>query len=220
MTSKAGQTLVWDWTVRLFHWLIVLLIPLMWWTAEEGMMDWHRRLGLTLFALVLFRLIWGFAGTWTARFVPLIKRLGSFPTYVRDLIARRNTPSFGHSPVGTLAVFALLTALSIQVGTGLFSVDVDGLESGPLAILVSFKTGREIADFHELNFDILVALIALHIIAVAIYRFVLKDDLVRPMVTGRRSDVEPVSVVKIRPVALIVSVAIAAAGLYVVMNAG
>ncbi|WP_109354162.1 cytochrome b/b6 domain-containing protein [Sphingorhabdus sp. EL138] len=220
MTADTAQTLVWDWTIRLFHWLIVLLIPLMWWTAEEGMMDWHRRLGLTMFALVLFRLIWGFVGTWTARFVPMIKRLGSLSAYVRDLFVRRNNPSFGHSPVGSLAVFALLTALSIQVGTGLFSVDVDGLESGPLAILVSFKTGREIADFHELNFDILVALIALHIIAVAIYRLVLKNDLVRPMVTGRRDDVEPVSVVKIRPVAFIISMAVVAGSVYAVMNAG
>lgn len=220
MTSEAAQTLVWDWTVRLFHWLIVLLIPLLWWTAEEGMMDWHRRLGLTMLALVLFRLVWGVIGSWTARFVPMIRRLGSLPTYVRGLIARQNGPSFGHSPVGSLAVFALLAALSIQVGTGLFSVDVDGLESGPLAILVSFKTGREIADFHELNFDILAVLIALHIIAVAIYRFVLKDDLVRPMINGRRSDVEPVSTVRIRPVALIASVVIVAASLYTVINAG
>ncbi|WP_108812341.1 cytochrome b/b6 domain-containing protein [Sphingorhabdus sp. Alg231-15] len=220
MTSDAAQTLVWDWTIRLFHWLIVLLIPLLWWTAEEGMMDWHRRLGLTMFGLVLFRLVWGIAGSWTARFLPMIRRLRSLPAYVSNLIARRNRPSFGHSPIGTLAVFALLTALCIQVGTGLFSIDVDGLESGPLAILISFKTGREIADFHELNFDILVVLIALHIIAIAIYRFVFKDNLIRPMVTGRRGDVEPVSAVKVQPVALIASFAVVAASLYLVVNAG
>ncbi len=220
MTAGTAQTLVWDWTVRLFHWLIVLLIPLMWWTAEEGMMDWHRRLGLTLFALVLFRLVWGVMGTWTARFVPMIKRLGAVPGYVRDLFAGRHSPSFGHSPIGSLSVFALLAALSIQIGTGLFSVDVDGLESGPLAILISFKTGRDVADIHELNFDILVILIALHIAAIAVYQFVLKANLVRPMVTGRSSDVEPESTVTVRPVALLASVAIVAASLYAVMNAG
>ncbi len=59
MAAARKPVLVWDWTVRLFHWLIVLLIPLMWWTAEEGMMDWHRRMGTTLLALVIFRLIWG-----------------------------------------------------------------------------------------------------------------------------------------------------------------
>lgn len=220
MTAGTARNMVWDWTIRLFHWLLVLAIPLLWWTAEEGMMDWHRRLGLTMFFLILFRLVWGVVGTWTARFMPMIRRLGSLPTYVRALFARQHKPSFGHSPIGTVSVFVLLAALCIQVGTGLFAVDVDGLESGPLSILISFKTGRELADFHELNFDILVILIALHITAIAVYRFVFKDDLVKPMVTGHRSDVEPVSEIRVRPVPLLASAAIAAIGVYVVVNAG
>ena len=220
MTDHKAQIIIWDWTIRLFHWLIVLLVPLMWWTGEEGMMDWHRRLGLTLFALVLFRLIWGIIGSWTARFVPMIKRLGAVPGYVRDLFAGRHSPSFGHSPIGSLSVFALLAALSIQVGTGLFSVDVDGLESGPLAILVSFKTGRDIADIHELNFDILVILIALHIAAIAVYQFVLKANLVRPMVTGRRSDVRASSDVSVRAIPLLFSISLTAICLYAVINVG
>lgn len=183
-------------------------------------MDWHRRLGLTMFSLIMFRLVWGITGTWTARFVPMIRRLRHVPSYVGDLLARRHSPSFGHSPIGTLSVFALLAALCVQVGTGLFSVDVDGLESGPLAILISFKTGRELADIHELNFNILITFIALHIAAIAFYRLVLKDHLIRPMVTGRRSDVEPLTEIKVRPVALLATVAIVAASLYAVLNAG
>ena len=163
---------------------------------------------------------WGVIGSWTARFVPMLKRLGSVPRYVRDLFTGHHKPSFGHSPIGSLSVFALLAALSVQVGTGLFAVDVDGLESGPLSILVSFSTGRDIADIHELNFDILVALIALHIAAIAVYRLVLKDNLIRPMITGSRSDIEPVSAVNVRPAALIASIAIVAGSLYAVMNAG
>jgi len=220
MTDNKAQTIIWDWTIRLFHWLIVLLIPLLWWTAEEGMMDWHRRLGLTMFALILFRLIWGVVGTWTARLLPMIRQLGSLRSYVRDLLARKHRPSFGHSPIGTLSVFALLGALSIQVGTGLFSVDVDGLESGPLAILISFKTGRDLADIHELNFDLLTILIALHIAAIAFYHFVLKANLVRPMVTGRRSDVQASSDISVRPIPLLSSVVITAICLYAVINVG
>lgn len=220
MIGDKPQTIIWDWTIRLFHWLIVLLIPVMWWTAEEGMMDWHRRLGLTIFALIIFRIIWGVVGTWTARFVPMVRRLQLLPSYVRDLFARRNKPSFGHSPIGTLSVFALLAALCTQVGTGLFSVDVDGLESGPLAIFVSFKTGRELADIHEFSFDILVVLIALHIAAIALYRLLLKNDLVRPMVTGHRSDVTASTEIKVRPVPLLVSISLTAICIYAVINAG
>lgn len=183
-------------------------------------MDWHRRLGLTMFSLIVFRLVWGIAGAWTARFLPMARQLRHVPSYVRDLLARKHTPSFGHSPIGTLSVFALLAALCVQVGTGLLSVDVDGLESGPLAILISFKTGRELADIHELNFNILVTFIALHIAAIAFYRLVFKDHLIRPMVTGHRSDVEPLAEIKVRPVALLASITIVGVCLYAVMNAG
>lgn len=149
-------------------------------------MDWHRRLGLTMFGLVLFRLIWGFIGSWTARFLPMVQRIGLLPSYVGKLRNRQYGPTFGHSPLAVLSVFALLLALATQVTTGLFSVDVDGLESGPLAVLVSFDTGRQFAEIHEFNFNLLAALIGLHIVAIAIYHFVVKDRLVRPMITGRR----------------------------------
>lgn len=153
-------------------------------------MDWHRNLGLTMFGLVLFRLIWGGIGSWTARFAPMLRRIGSLKPYIGQLRRREHRASFGHSPLAVLSVFALLAALVIQVTTGLFSVDVDGLESGPMAVLVSFETGRQFADIHELNFNFLAALIALHIAAITFYHFVLKEKLVGPMITGRRSRVD------------------------------
>lgn len=187
MTAYSPRILVWDLAIRLVHWLMVVLVPLLWWTAEEGYMDWHKSLGLTMFGLVLFRLIWGLIGTWTARFVPMARRIGSLKSYIGRLRNGDYSASFGHSPLAVFSVFALLLALATQVTTGLFSVDIDGLESGPLAVLVSFDTGRLFAEVHEFNFNMLAALIGLHLAAIAIYHFVLKENLVGPMITGRRS---------------------------------
>jgi len=187
MTTEPARILVWDGAIRLVHWLMVILVPLLWWTAEEGHMDWHRSFGLTMFGLVLFRLIWGLIGTWTARFASMVKRIGSLTSYVAKLRNRESGASFGHSPLAVLSVFALLLALATQVSTGLFAVDIDGLESGPLAVLVSFEAGRQFAEVHEFNFNLLAALIGLHVAAIAVYHFVLKEKLVGPMVTGRRS---------------------------------
>lgn len=224
MSADKTTTLVWDWSVRLFHWLMVLLIPLMWWTAEQGFMAWHKRLGLFLFGLIVFRLFWGIAGAWTARFLPMIARLKSAPAYARELFKGRHSPSFGHNPMGVLSVMALILTLSVQVGTGLFAVDVDGLESGPLGALVSFDAGRQLAEIHEQSFNILVAFIVLHIAAVAVYRFVLKDDLIKPMVTGRRprEDFEDASLPKnrLRPVVFTLCAGLAAASVYIVTNIG
>ncbi|MEM8918821.1 MAG: cytochrome b/b6 domain-containing protein [Pseudomonadota bacterium] len=224
MTAETRSVLVWDWPVRLFHWSIVLLIPVLWWTAEEGYMDWHRRCGLTMLGLVIFRLMWGIAGSWTARFWPMLRRVSGIPDYLGELRPGAHRPVFGHNPMGVLSVFAILLMLSLQVGTGLFTVDVDGLESGPLATMVSFKTGREFADFHELNFDLLSIFILLHIVAILTYRFWLKDHLIGPMIGGRRpeTDFAPNTVVpnRFNPFLLVFSIIIAAGSVYAVMNAG
>ncbi len=217
------RIVVWDWAVRLVHWAMVLILPLMWWTAEQGWMDWHRRLGLTLFTLVVFRLAWGIAGSWTARFVPMLKRLGAAPAYARHLFSRKEHATFGHSPVGSLAVFAMLLALCTQIGTGLFAVDVDGLESGPLSRLISFDQGRQSADIHEFNFNIVVGLVALHLVAVTFYVVVLRDNLIGPMVSGRRPrdafSPDPLPKIGVGPISLLVSAGLAAGCLYAVLNA-
>lgn len=187
MNSVAARIRVWDWTIRLFHWTLVVLIVALWRTAETGAMDWHRRLGLITMGLLVFRLYWGVAGPQTARFSSFIKGPRAIFAYLSKLRRRPYAPAFGHNPVGALSVAALLLALLAQIGLGLFAVDVDGLESGPLARYVSFEFGRAAAELHELVFNILVALIALHVAAVVSYLLVLKTNLVRPMMTGQRN---------------------------------
>jgi cytochrome b len=59
----------------------------------------------------------------------------------------------GHNPLGALSVIALLLAMATQVALGLFAVDVDGIESGPLSHLVSFDTGRTCAKLHHQPVD-------------------------------------------------------------------
>jgi len=191
MTLSDGRVRIWDASVRLFHWLIVVLVPLMWWTAEQHHMDWHRRIGLAIVFLVSYRLIWGLAGPVTARFAPMVRRLGGLVGYVRSVTQPPHKSglgaSFGHNPLGILSVFALITALSVQATTGLFSSDVDGLVSGPLSVWISFDLSRQFSEIHETNFNILVGLIALHIAAIAVHRFYLRENLIGPMLTGQRA---------------------------------
>ena len=75
----------------------------------------------------------------------------------------------GHNPLGALSVLALLGLLLAQIVLGLFAVDVDGIESGPLSTYVSFDTGRVAAEWHEAVFDVLLWLIGLHVAAVLFY---------------------------------------------------
>lgn len=172
---------IWDWPVRICHWSFVVLIPLAWWTAEEHMLDWHFRIGILLFILLLFRLIWGLAGSSTARFSSFLAGPATAISYVRGTLP----PRIGHNPLGGWSVAALLLAMVVQVGLGMFATDDDGLESGPLNHLVSYESAETITELHEMNFNILLALIGLHIGAILFYAIARRKDLIRPMVTGK-----------------------------------
>ncbi len=191
MAQPGGPVRIWDLPVRLFHWLIVLLFAFSWWSGENHDMDRHRWSGYAVLALLAFRLYWGFAGTRTARFAAFLRGPGAVLAYARGLGRKPYVAGPGHNPIGGWSVMLMLTALLVQVAAGLFAVDVDGLESGPLSDYVSFETGRAAAKFHHLVFNIALALVVVHVAAIAFYRLWLKADLITPMITGKRLGANP-----------------------------
>jgi len=178
---------VWDAPTRWIHGLIIVLIGLAWWTESHDEMDWHIRIGCALLGVVLFRLAWGVFGGRTARFSSFVRGPRTVLGYAAKLArGGASEDGVGHNPMGGWSVVALLGVMAAEVGVGLFCVDVDGLESGPLADRVSFQVGRMAAHWHTLLFDALLALIALHLCAIAFYAIVRRDNLIGPMLTGRK----------------------------------
>ncbi len=175
---------VWDIPTRLFHWLIVVLFAFSWWTAETDRLDWHMLSGYAVLTLVLFRIYWGFAGSATARFAGFLKRPRVVVDYARDLFDRRGLPALGHNPMGGWSAMALILALLLQVGLGLFATDLDGINAGPLDTLVSFKTGRWFSHQHGRLFNILLILTALHIAAILFYWVYKRENLIGAMFSG------------------------------------
>ena len=175
---------IWDLPTRLFHWLLVALIALSWWSAEYHQDELHIWLGMAVLSLLIFRLLWGFVGGSTARFANFIRGPRAVFGYLRG-----GWRGIGHNPLGALSVVALLAMAGIQVVLGLFASDEDGLMQGPLAPLVSIDAADQAREWHEATFNVLLALIALHLAAIAYYRWRGKN-LLRPMITGKGA-VEP-----------------------------
>lgn len=173
---------IWDWPTRLIHWLLVALVFFSWGSAEYGHLDLHRYSGYTILGLLVFRLYWGFVGSDTARFFVFVKGPSGIAKYLRS---PRADSVVGHNPLGALSVLALLMLLIAQVTLGLFAVDIDGLESGPLSHLVSFDGGRACAEAHEIVFNVLLGFIALHVAAILFYAIARRVNLVTPMLTGK-----------------------------------
>lgn len=144
------------------------------------MMEWHYRSGMLLLGLLVFRIVWGLIGSSTARFSRFVRGPRTIIGYLRGRIAS----PIGHNPLGALSVLALLGTMALQVGLGLFAADEDGLESGPLARFIDGDLSERIAELHETMFNVLLAVIALHVAAIAFYLLVKRRNLVRAMVTG------------------------------------
>jgi cytochrome b len=171
---------LWDLPTRLVHWLMAGLIPFSWWSATHEHLDWHRLSGYALLGLLTFRLLWGVFGSSTARFARFLAGPRTIAAYVGGRLGR---VVVGHNPLGGWSVAAMLSVLAVQIGLGLFSVDEDEVEAGPLAKFIDFDTGRAIAHLHHKVFWVLVALICLHLLAILVYAL-RRRNLVGPMITG------------------------------------
>ncbi len=182
MRPETAPVRVWDLPTRLFHWLLAVLVVVAWVTAGEQM-NIHRYSGYGIIGLLVFRLYWGVFGSSTARFSGFVRGPGAVLTYVRNW---RTAPLVaGHNPLGAFSVLLMLGLLIVQVGLGLFAIDVNGLESGPLAQHITYEAGRRASELHDLNFRFLQAAIVLHLLAIAAYLFGKRRNLITRMITGR-----------------------------------
>lgn len=175
---------VWDLPTRLFHWALAACVIGLFATAwaPGSWIEWHARLGYAVLTLLLFRLAWGFLGGHWSRFAQFLPHPGRIWSYLKG----RPHPDdlLGHNPVGGLAIFAMLLALLVQVGTGLISDDEIAF-TGPLNRFVSTATGLAATAFHhEVGKLLVLGLVVLHLAAVVFYRRVRRIDLVRPMLHG------------------------------------
>jgi cytochrome b len=173
---------VWDLPTRLFHWTLVALIALSWWSAEYGQLTFHLWFGIAALTLIIFRLLWGVFGSSTARFANFVRG----PTAIKDYL-RGSWRGIGHNPLGALSVIALIGMVAIEAGMGLFASDEDGLLLGPLSGFVSDGASREIAELHEDFFNIMLVVIGLHVAAILLYWIAKKQNLIGPMLTGKAS---------------------------------
>jgi cytochrome b len=171
---------VWDLPVRAFHWLLAAAVATAFVTAEIGgnAMLWHGRAGVAVVGLVVFRIVWGFIGSTNARFASFVRGPDAIRTYLRG-----QWQGVGHNPLGALSVLALLTLLAAQAATGLFAND-DISYQGYLYPLVDANLSGRLTGIHKLFEPALIALVILHVGAIAYYVRVKKNNLVIPMITG------------------------------------
>ena len=176
---------IWDLPTRLFHWLLAACVIGLVVTGNIGGNDmvWHFRLGYAVLTLVLFRLVWGFVGGHWSRW----SQLALAPSQVMAYLRGQAASWAGHNPMGSWSVLLMLAWLLLQVGTGLVSDD-EIANAGPLSALVSGATVSAATAWHKgLGKGVLIALVLVHVAAIAFYRARKAQALVPAMLHGDKS---------------------------------
>lgn len=186
--APAKGRLVWDLPVRLFHWGLVVAIAGAFVTNRLGVawFKYHVWCGYAVLTLALFRILWGFVGPRHARFGSFLRGPAATLRYAVGLSRGFHARYAGHNPLGGWMVAALLIALGVHAAAGLFGND-EIYNTGPLSGYVSKDVSLALTSLHRILFYWIAAAIGLHILAVVVHQMFDQPDLIRAMVTGRKS---------------------------------
>jgi cytochrome b len=184
---------VWDASTRLFHWSVVLLVVAAYVTWQLNWMDWHARCGYAVLALALFRVLWGFFGSDTARFTRFLATPHVAAQHLRHAFRREPDRQAGHNAAGGWMVLLLVLLLLGEALSGLYVAN-DVADEGPLTALTPTPVANAITALHSILWNALLAAVALHLLAILVYAAAKGHNLLRPMITGWKllpADVPP-----------------------------
>lgn len=178
---------VWDPGIRIFHWALVGSFSLAW-LSPSVEPDLHVVAGYTLLGLIAFRTVWGGIGSRHARFADFVHSPSRIVHYLRAVLGGNAERYLGHNPAGGAMVLTLLLSLAVLALTG---VAVLGAfeAAGPLRFLFNAMgdDGAHLLRWlHELFVDVVIGLIALHLLGVFGTSIQHGENLLRAMITGNK----------------------------------
>lgn len=166
---------VWDATVRVLHWTLAGAVAMGWLTTLGWASSWHEAWGYAAVAVVVARAIWGFTGSPHARFAGFVRSRAQVLEYAHQ-VRKGTEPRFiGHNPLGGWMVVALLASVAAAGFTGwLFTTDM-------------FWGYGWLSTLHEALAWLVLVLVVLHLCGVVFTSIRHRENLVRAMITGRKS---------------------------------
>ena len=199
---------VWDILIRIFHWSLVVSFITEYLTRTEKN-EIHIYAGYTVLGLIIFRVVWGFMGSRHARFSNFVTSYSAVERYVKSLFSKKTKRYVGHNPLGGWMVIAMLITLFMLSYSGLKLYAVQGGEE-PLAVQMPsinpvasayaqddieqylIKEKDEVGEdywkeLHARYTNLMLILIALHLVGVLATTVLYKENFVKEMLTGKKA---------------------------------
>ena len=173
--TEHQKILVWDWPVRIGHWLLVILFALTWLTGDsEDLRLVHAALGGALVGILLFRLLWGLIGSTHARFTSFVQGRQAVLDYVASLLVgpfgSQESAYAGHNAAGGWAILALL-ALGLLTGASGW-------------VVYQGEAWEGFGEVHEFLASAMLGVALLHVVGVAASSLAHGENLIGAMFSG------------------------------------
>lgn len=168
---KSQKILIWDLPTRVFHWsLAICFIGAVLTQESEKYRLFHVSFGYTMLGLIIFRLLWGVIGTRYSRFSSFLFGFKEIKGYILGLVRNRPVHYLGHNPIGSIAIYLILTiVLGISITGYCIFNDVGA---------------NWYSEAHELMANFLIGIVVIHILGVIASSLLHKENLVRSMLSG------------------------------------
>jgi cytochrome b len=189
MSTPPQETVpVWDLPTRVFHWVLVAAVTVATVTgyvAPEWWIGVHLWSGYVIVLLLVFRLVWGVFGSEYSRIASFAYRPHQVGEHLRGLLLLRPPHYLGHNPTGALMMVALMVVLTGLTMSGLITLGGEE-KQGPLAGMVRYATGNTAKAVHSTLVDILLVMIAGHVIGAIGESLLSRENLIAAMITGKK----------------------------------
>lgn len=183
------RVLIWDLPVRLFHWMLTLLIlgALAISLLVDDSSPWypyHSVLALIAAPLIVLRILWGFVGTRHARFWSFLFSPKAVVKYFIDALRWRETRHAGHNPGAAYFVILLMLLPLLSV--------LSGYQLG--------QGNKQVKEFHEILAYVLLGVIGVHILGVILHTLRHKELIALSMVDGKKQAEPSQAIASSRPI--------------------
>lgn len=199
------KVLIWDWPVRLGHWLMVGGFIIAWLTGDsETFRLVHVIAGATVLGVATFRLPWGFIGSRYARFVDFVRGPTAVKDYLASLLKLEPAHHAGHNPAGGWAI-VLLLGLGILTGLAGWAIYND-------------IGGHFVEELHEGLATAMLTVVFVHVAGVLSASLLHGENLVRAMLTGHKQGSADEAIPSARPLAAVLLLAWVLAAGWLIAN--
>lgn len=169
---ETARVQIWPLWVRIFHWVLAVIIILDAFVLEDGDPP-HRYLGYLALGIVLVRFLMGFVGKGHENF----KNFPVGPSHIKKFLSTHFQKAHhyeGHNPLASLTYF-VMWFLVIALGV-----------SGWMLGLDAFWGNEMVEEIHGLFSGALIALVVFHLIGISIDAILYKRKTWMGMISGKK----------------------------------